>query len=455
MRSLFALALTTALLGAGVGSSLPELVDAAKKADWEAVRVLLEQGADVNVAAADGTTALHWASYWDDLAGAVLLIREGADPGSANDLGATPLWNAALNGSSEMVRSLLEAGADPDAALILGETVLMTAARSGNADVVGQLLAEGADPNVSAARGQTALMWAAAQGHSDVVEALLAYDADVHARSDVWSELHKTDLEQAGHSDYQIWIQQGGNTPLMFAVRAGDLASAQMLVAAGADVQIESAYGIDATALAAHSDHADLVEFLLESGADPNTSEGGYTALHAAILRGNERAVRALLAHGADANSPLLAPSPTRRQSLDFFFHPAFVGATPFWLAARFVQPGVMRALAESGADPLFVHEPEYWAGGGPACAWQEEGVTTALMAALGVGGPNSGFATPGPLEREALTLEAVRIAVELGVDVGAQDGNGRNATQAAQRRGYDSVVEFLRNLQIDREPVR
>lgn len=444
MRGFLALAVTSALLGAGIGSDLPPLVDAAKNADWEAVQVLLEQGADVNGATPDGTTALHWASYWDDVVGAELLIREGADPGLANDLGATPLWNAALNGSSTMVRSLLEAGADPDAALILGETVLMTAARSGNANVVEQLLAQGADPNMGAARGQTALMWAAAQGHSDAVEVLLAYDADVHARSDVWRELHKTDLAQASHGDYQIWIQQGGNTPLMFAVRAGDLASTEMIVGAGADVNVESAYGINATAFAAHSNHADVVEFLLENGANPNASNGGYTALHAAILRGNEHAVRTLLAHGADANSPLLAPSPTRRQSLDFFFHPAFVGATPFWLAARFVQPGMMRALAEAGADPLFVHEPEYWAGGGPAFAWQEEGATTALMAAVGMGGPTSGFATPGPLEHEALTFEAVRIVVDLGVEVDAQNGNGRTALQAARGRRYNSVVELL-----------
>ena len=167
MRGLFALVFAFASAGFGAadglgqerGLGLPPLVDAAKGADWDAVRVLLEQGADVDLAAADGTTALHWASYWDDVAGA----------DAANDLGATPLWNASLNGSSAMVRSLLEAGADPNAALILGETVVMTAARSGNASAVGQLLASGADPNVSAARGQTALMWAAAQGHSDVV----------------------------------------------------------------------------------------------------------------------------------------------------------------------------------------------------------------------------------------------------------------------------------------------
>jgi ankyrin repeat protein len=217
-----------------------------------------------------------------------------------------------------------------------------------------------------------------------------------------------------------------------------------MLVAAGADVNVESAYGLGATALAAHSDHADVVEFLLDNGGDPNAANGGYTALHAAILRGNERAVRTLLVHGADANQPLLAASPTRRQSLDFFFHPAFVGASPFWLAARFVQPGIMRALAEFGADPLFVHEPGYWAGQGPAFAWQQEGATTALMAAVGMGGRARGFATPGRLEREAQILEAVRIATELGVQLDARNANGRTAAQAAGGRGYDSVVEFL-----------
>jgi ankyrin repeat protein len=440
----FVLSLACALSGFGYIAELPPLVAAAKNADWEAVAYLLEQGEDVNEATGDGTTALHWAAYWDDTAGAELLIHAGADPGVANDLGATPLWNAVLNASAEMVRGLLEAGADPNAALILGETVLMTAARTGNADVVGQLLAEGADPNLSAARGQTALMWAAAQGHSAVVEVLLASDGDVLARSDAWRELHKTDLGQESHGDYQVWIQQGGNTPLLFAVRAGDLASVEMLVAVGADVNVESAYGLGATALAAHSDHADIVEFLLENGGNPNAANGGYTALHAAILRGNERAVRTLLAHKADANAPLLAPSPTRRQSLDFFFHPSFVGASPFWLAARFVQPGIMRALAEAGADPLSAHAPEYWAGRGPGFAWQEEGATTALMAAVGMGGRPGGFETPGRLEREALILAAVEIAVELGVELNARNGSGRTAIQTAVGRGYDSVVEFL-----------
>ena len=445
LRSLATIVVVSCLTGAVGAARLPPLVEAVKNADWESMRVLLSEGADVNAATPDGTTALHWAIYWDDFEAAKLLVAEGADPVASTDLGATPLWNASLNGSAEITGMLLAGGADPNAALLLGETVLMTAARSGATSVVEQLLAAGADPNVDAARGQTALMWAAAQGHAAVVEVLLAYDADVHARSDVWSELHKTDPQQASHADYQVWIQQGGNSPLMFAARAGDRASVELMIVAGADVNVESAYGISATTLAAHSNHADVVETLLGSGADPNAANSGYTALHAAILRGNETAVRSLLHHGADANIPLLAPSPIRRQSRDYHFHNALVGATPLWLSARFLHPGIMRALVESGADPHFIHSPAYWRGQPPVSAWQEDGSITTLMAAVGMGARGiRGFETPEAFEREAVVLEAVRIAAGLAVSLDNRDAFGVTAVQAAESMGYDSVVEFL-----------
>ena len=445
LRSLATIAVVSCLTGAVGAARLPPLVEAVKNADWESMRVLLSEGADVNAATPDGTTALHWAIYWDDFEAAKLLVAEGADPVASTDLGATPLWNASLNGSAEITGMLLAGGADPNAALLLGETVLMTAARSGATSVVEQLLAAGAGPNVDAARGQTALMWAAAQGHAAVVEVLLAYDADVDARTDVWSELHKTDPQQASHADYQVWIQQGGNSPLMFAARAGDRASVELMIVAGADVNVESAYGISATTLAAHSNHADVVETLLWGGADPNAANSGYTALHAAILRGNETAVRSLLHHGADANIPLLAPSPIRRQSRDYHFHNALVGATPLWLSARFLHPGIMRALVESGADPHFIHSPAYWRGQPPVSAWQEDGSITTLMAAVGMGARGiRGFETPEAFEREAVVLEAVRIAAGLAVSLDNRDAFGVTAVQAAESMGYDSVVEFL-----------
>ena len=86
----------------------PPLVDAAKNGDREAVRALVQTKVDVNAADADGTTALHWVSYRDDLESVNLLIAAGANVNAANDLGATPLWIACENGGAALVAALLE-----------------------------------------------------------------------------------------------------------------------------------------------------------------------------------------------------------------------------------------------------------------------------------------------------------------------------------------------------------
>ena len=439
--TLIPLGLALVLVGAGVADPPPPLIEAAKGGDWEAVGVLLEQGADVTATAPDGATALHWASYWDDVETAALLIRAGADVSAANDLGATPLWIASLNGSASMTRTLLDAGADPNAALLSGESPVMTAARTGSPRVVDQLLAAGADPNARATRGQTALMWAASQMHSDVVGVLLEHGADIDARSETWSQV----MAIPPHSNpaNQQNVHHGGNTALTFAARVGDLASARMLVNAGADVNDADARGVSATVLAVHSGFGDLAEFLLNEGADPSAAEGGFSALHLAILRRDEGLGRLLLAKGADPNARITNWTPTRRASADLYVHPALVGATPFWLAARFTQPGFMRLLAENGADPLFVHEVHYVTAAGSYGAAGTDESTTALMAAVGMGGTRRmrSFVAADPAELEFLTLEAVRLAVELGVDVNATDLEGRTAADA---RSYPSVREFL-----------
>src|SRR5712671_3141098 len=292
---MIAFLLAVFLLAAG---ARPPLVDAAKSGDKEALRTLLKQGVNINAAEADGTTALHWASYRDDVEAADLLIKAGAKVDAANDLGATPLWTASQNGSAAMVRRLLEAGANPNLALLAGETPLMVAARSGYAGIVEQLLAKDAKVNARGARGQTALMWAVAQKHPDVVKVLIAHGADVLVRSDVWSEVMA--VPPHGLLEYNRAIPRGGDTALMFAARVGDLASARLLAAAGANINDTDAWGVSATALAVHAGYGELAEFFLEHGADPNAAKAGFTALHAAIMRRDEKIVSALLAHGAD-----------------------------------------------------------------------------------------------------------------------------------------------------------
>ena len=422
------------------GAVRPPLLEAAKNGDKDALRALITKGTNVNLMEADGTTALHWASYRDDLESAELLLRAGAKVNAANDLGATPLWTACENGSEAMVRRLLAAGANPNAKLLLGETLIMTAARVGNAAIVDQLAAKGANVNARATRGQTALMWAVAQQHPDVVKVLLARGADVHARTDAWTDVMA--VAPHGYLGYNKAVPHGNDTALLFAARVGDLASAKHLVAAGANVNDVDAWGITVTEYAAHSGFTDIVEFLVEKGADAKGGKAGFTALHIAIMRRDERMVNALLTHGANANAPLQTWTPTRRSSRDYNFEPELIGATPLWFAARFTQPDVMRLLLKHNADPTFVHHSDRVTDRYP---WEHrKEAITLLMAAVGMGGGGAAWVEADRSKREPLTLEAVKLALELGVDVNAKNTDGRTALDAARALKFESVVAYL-----------
>ena len=424
------------------------LIAAAKQGDAAAVRTLLDAGGDAGAAEPDGSTALLWAVHSDRDETAQLLLEAGADPNAANDLGATPLWAAGQNGSTRMTERLLAAGADPNIALLAGETPVMVAARAGAADVVDRLARAGADVNSRGTRGQTALMWAAAQRHAEVIDTLIAHGADPHARSDVWTQW----MGVPPHSRHRKEFPHGGNTALRFAVRAGNLESARRLIAAGADVNDADAWGVSATTLAAHGGHTDLVELLLDRGADPNAAEAGFAALHEAVMWNDLRAARALLDAGADPSVRLETWTPTRRASRDLHYPPSFVGATPFWLAARFARTDLMQVLADHGADARFVLEADYVVDG--RMEWTTERTTT-LMAALGMGGrrmypwvPYTDDGTP-----ESRTLAAVKLAVALGANIHAADPSGRTALDVAEELQFESVVHYLVEQGAD-EPV-
>jgi ankyrin repeat protein len=348
-----------------------------------------------------------------------------------------------VNGNAEVVTKLLDAGADAKTSLLSGETALMTCARSGSAAAVRALLRRGAVVNArESAHNQTALMWAAAESHPDVVAALLESGADVHARSREYTQTVTSEVTQrAGREELNYTVPRGGSTALLFAARSGDAESTRLLVAAAADVNDALPDGTSALILAAHSGHTRTAEMLLDKGANPNAGAVGYTPLHAAVLRSDLALVKALLAHDANPNAPITKGTPVRRNSEDFELPKTLIGATPYLLAAKFLEADIMRALAAGGADTRMR---------------MKDGATP-LMAAAGMGivapaqdekrgTDRRGLAIldGGIVEPESRVLEAVTTALTLGSDIDATNPSGETALHIASAQGYDTVVSTL-----------
>ena len=428
------------------GNSDRQIVDAAKDRDWATVGILLDRGVDADTRQGDGATALHWAAHWNDLPAVNRLIGSGANVDAANDLGATPLWVACASRNTGIVQRLLAAGADADRGLLAGETVLMRCTATGDPVAVEALIEHGADIDATEPEnGQTALMWAAAHLQPDVTRVLLDHGAAIDARTITRRQFRGTGLRSTTSPAGATHFEAGGFTPLLFAARHGDVDSARRLLNAGADVDETGADGNSALVLASMSGHPRLAEFLLARGANPNAGGAGYTALHAAVLRADRSLARMLLARGADPNARLTRSTPVPRWTYEFVFTLREKGATPFLLAAKYLEPELARLIAAAGADPL---------------ARTDDG-TTALMAAVGHGlsrstTRRSRLIAPELVSAqwsdEELVLETVKAAVDAGAGETMRETirAGETALHAAARYGFTSVVDYLVGLGAD-----
>ncbi|MDR2214043.1 MAG: ankyrin repeat domain-containing protein [Pseudomonadales bacterium] len=444
------IAAVASLYSFGVAAQLPQLLEAGQGA---AAREAVAQGSDVNERSVDGTSALHWAVYQGDLALVNLLIEHGADVNARNDYGATPLSTAAVNANAGIIQALLTAGADANARNADNETALMVVARAGGVEAARLLLTHGAEVNAAEnLAGQTALMWAAAHRHPDMLRLLLEAGAEVDATSAF------RDWPRIVTAEPRIkTLYSGGFTALLYAAREGCRDCAEVLLAAGADIDKTDPWGITPLILALLNMNFDTAALLIEAGADVNRWDWwGRTPLYAAIdlntlpqgsrpdlpstdsLSGLDLA-RMLLERGADPNIRLKNEPPARggtgdrgqlEGSTDAYVLSA--GATALHRAAKSSDDAAIKLLVEYGANVNL-----------PNQIW---GITP-ILAAAGVGHILGNFAeypSRGAFKTDAQAVATVKLLQSFGADILARDKRGFTAAHGAAEMGWSETLRYL-----------
>jgi ankyrin repeat protein len=382
---------TTARVSSARTNAGAALVAAAARGDMAAVKSLMAQGADVNVAQGDGMTALHWAAERGDAALAASLLKAGARVDMKTRVGGyTPLHVASRSASGAVVKALLAAGADARTPTETGASAMHLAAGAGSAEAIQALVAAKGDVNArETSWGQTPLMFAATSNRADAIKALLKAGADVAVRTrplDLSEEL--TRQQNAAKKRNEVLFaalpeQMRDSLKKSMGKAAADQA-AQRAAFLGTTVpattaefkigttapptssltpsQIQAAilagrevFNTPAAPKPINGETGELLEGNIAGYEGTVGSLGGLTALLHSARQGNTAATLALIDGGADINEVSATDSTS----------PLLIAAINghFDLAMQLVKRGAnVKRASTAGLTPLYATINTFWA---------------------------------------------------------------------------------------------
>ncbi|KAN0132161.1 hypothetical protein V8E53_009927 [Lactarius tabidus] len=383
-------------INAKVGENGSPLVAALYNRHFQVAELLHQHGAVLPIGH-EGRTLLHSASGDGLVDVAQWLLNIGADANAQEDGHRTPLHFAAAKGHLEIVRILLERGGDINAAA--GEdnrTPLHEASQGGHIDVVRLLIQNGADARTDFS---SLFLLASSSKNINTIQFFFQLEADVNARY----RRHQTLLHLAsaawGDEAAQLLIEHGADvhardqsqsTPLHLAsVWTANKKTARLLIKHGADVNSRDQSQSTPLHVASSNGRADIARLLIEHGADVHARDQSQsTPLHLASSSNlwNADIARVLIKHGADVCA--------RDQGQSTPLH--ILSSVSFKILVPYL-------FTENDKTPLHKPEVSYW-----------------------------------------VPKEYLRVLLENGADVDAEDDEGQTPFQIASSKGYHEMAQLL-----------
>ena len=477
----------------------PPLMVASHNGHTETVSILLKNGAHVNIQSGKGNFPLMVASQNGHAETVSILLQNGAHGNMQNNNGWPPLMIASQNGHTETVSILLQNGAHVNIQSGKGNFPLMVASQNGHAETVSILLQNGAHVNMQNNDGWSPLMIASQNRRTETVSILLQNGAHVNMESGK-GNFPLMVASQNGHAEtVSILLQNGahGNvqtTALHFISKYNQISIAKLIIREKTQaIDVQDSLGRTPLMIASSCGHPEMVNLLLEAGAQVNFSNfSDYPSLHLpphqismpeevstvrgsaldiAVITGHVEVVSLLLQHGAKIRNIyyLLRSIALRlsrmqcsfrqmsRKSTDWEKYSAVIrllfscnsdligrvqctNPSTLYMACAFGILQMVSLLTELGIDASDLYRPDdsgssYWCN---------------LIRVISSGSLLS-ETTSKQASSEVISLlhrenwpKIIRLLTDNGLDVNHQDSTGSFALGIASREGHTDLVRLL-----------